>query len=366
MKIVIDARILGSSTGIYVENLLNHLQQIDDKNDYVVLLATQAMGKWVPKKSNFTVVPTPYKNYSFGEQIGLAWQLYRLSPDLVHFCMPQQPLLYFGRRVTTVHDLTLVRYENIDMNPYIYRLRKKIFTFMLKNVVQRSKAVLVPTDFVKKDVLSFTSQRYEPKVVKTLEAGDPLAAAAEPVAELAGKHFIFFVGNAFPYKNLNAIVDAFALLYKKHPDLHLAFAGKKDYFYDNVAKYAKQKGVAGRTHILGFISEGQKRWMFQNTRAYVVASLSEGFHIPGLEAMYEGCPVISSNASCLPEVNGDAALYFNPFDHKELAANIEKVLSDFPLRQRLVKAGKEHVKKYSWRRMAEQTLAVYKRVLKIK
>jgi glycosyltransferase involved in cell wall biosynthesis len=362
-RIVVDARSLGTSTGVYVENLLNHLQRIDTDNKYIVVLAARMIGKWIPSNPNFSVVASPYREYRLGEQLGFAWQLARLRPDLVHFCMPQQPLLYFGKRVTTVHDLTLVRYENVDMNPVIYKLRKWIFIALLRNVIWRSKAIITPTDYVRNDIMDFTSRKNGKKIIKTLEAGDPLAATAEPIDALIGKRFITFIGNAFPYKNLPTIVDAFALVQKKYPDLQLAFAGKKEYFYEQLAKYIEQKGVSKDTHILGFVSEGEKRWMLQNAECYIVASLSEGFHIPGLEAMYERCPVISSSATCLPEVYEDAALYFDPHSPQELADHIERLLADKKLHDDLITAGNKQVRKYSWERMARQTYDVYMRVL---
>jgi len=277
--------------------------------------------------------------------------------------MPQQPLLYIGKRVTTVHDLTLVRFENIDMNPFLYRLRKAIFTLMLRNVIWRSKAVLAPTEFVRSDILNFTSPSHTDKVVTTLEAGDPLAATSEPIEKLAGKQFIFFVGNAFPYKNLRRIVEAYIKLKMSRPELELVFAGKKDYFYEQLEGFAREQG-AKDIHILGYISEGKKRWLFQNAQAYVVASLSEGFHIPGLEAMYEGCPVVSSNATCLPEVNGDAALYFDPTSTGELVKALTLITTDKAVREQQIARGHKRVKEFSWARMATETKAVYDKILK--
>jgi glycosyltransferase involved in cell wall biosynthesis len=359
-RIVIDARIAGSSTGVYAENLLNHLQAIDTKNEYVVLLRKE--GSWTPTAKNFRTVVAPFKDYTFSEQFGFAKLLYSLKPDLVHFIMPQQPLLYIGKRVTTVHDLTLVRYENIDMNPIVYKIRKGIFTLLLRNVVRRSKAVLTGTEYVRKDVLAFTSMRYSDKVITTLEAGDPLAGKSEEIKELKGKKFIFFVGNAFPYKNLRRIVEGYMSVKTTHPELELVFAGKKDYFYEQIEEFVNQNGVKD-VHILGFISEGAKRWLFQNAEAYVVASLSEGFHIPGLEAMYEGCPVISSSATCLPEVYADAARYFDPASTRELAEAITDILEKPKLRKDLVTRGHERVKQFSWARMAQETKDVYDLVL---
>jgi glycosyltransferase involved in cell wall biosynthesis len=107
----------------------------------------------------------------------------------------------------------------------------------------------------------------------------------------------------------------------------------------------------------------QLKWLHQNARAYVLPSLSEGFGLPGLEAMAHGCPLVSSNATCLPEVYGDAALFFNPNDEEDMALKIERILYDKQFVAELKKREAQQIKKYSWERMAEQTLNVYKRFL---
>ena len=103
--IAIDARIINSSTGTYVERLLHYLKQIDTTNTYTVLIPSKDLSFWQPTKSNFTVKAADFKNYSLAEQTGFAKLLSSIHADLVHFCMPQQPLLYRGKTVTTFHDL---------------------------------------------------------------------------------------------------------------------------------------------------------------------------------------------------------------------------------------------------------------------
>ena len=364
MHIVIDARIISSSTGRYAESLLTNLEKLDTPHNYTVLVLRKDMNFWKPTKANFKVVEADFPNYSFKEQLNYTLLLYRLKPDLVHFCMPQQPLLYFGKRVTTVHDLTLVKYDNIDMNPLVYKIRKSIFIGLLRNVIWRSKMIVTPSNFVKKEIIDFTSMHHASKIKTTHLAWDEAVADPKVIPELKNKRFIFFVGNAFPYKNLNTIVDAFSEVAKDMGDLQLVFAGKKDYFYDQVEAHAREMGVLDKTHILGFIPEGEKRWLFRNGQAYIIASYSEGFHIPGLEAMAEECPVISSNATCLPEVYDNAALYFNPDSSHELASAITKVVENKKERAELVKRGNKRLKDFSWQKMAKETLSAYNEALK--
>lgn len=362
MKIVIDARIIDGSTGVYVQRLLHFIQLAKTNDTYVVLVPPKTIKKWKKVFKDLTFVVADQPPYTFAEQLSLARQIRNLKPDLVHFTMPQQPLLWRGKSVTTVHDTTLIRFDNVDMNPIVYRVRKEIFKMLVRTVIRRSKKIFVPTEFVKKDLADFMKQTYKDKVMVTLEAGDSVDAEPEIIEVLQSKQFLFFVGNAFPYKNIKLTIQAYAELKKTNPDLHLALAGKPDYFYEQLESYVAEKNIPD-VHFLGFISDGEKRWAYQNAVAFVTSSLSEGFHIPLLEAMYEGCPVVSSNASCLPEVAGDAALYFDPRFVQDLVDMIEKVLGEDGIREKLIEKGYTRVKLFSWKRMTDQTLSAYKEVL---
>lgn len=363
MHIVIDARRINSSTGHYIERLVDELQYIDDDNIYTVVVLEKEKSHWKPSQNNFKVVTTTADHYTFAEQLKFAKLLYSLKPDFVHFSMPQQPLLWKGSRVTTVHDTTLVRYENIDQNKFLYKTRKAIFIALLRNVIRRSDYVITPTEYVKKDLDKWTNHKYSDKFVVTHESGDMIHTTPQPIKELSGKKFLFFVGNAFPYKNLDRIVSAYAEIKHTYPELQLVFAGKKDFFYEQLEAGVKQRKIPD-VHFLGYIADDEKRWLMNHATAYVCASLSEGFHIPMIEAMYEQCPVISSDATCLPEVGGNAALYFDPSSTDELVRAITRLLEEPGLRQKLIKRGNENIKRFSWKKMAQETLDVYKKMSK--
>jgi glycosyltransferase involved in cell wall biosynthesis len=142
----------------------------------------------------------------------------------------------------------------------------------------------------------------------------------------------------------------------------LVLAGRKDANYERIEEKAYVQGAKNLV-FTGFISDRRLRWLYEHCEAYVFPSLSEGFGLPGLEAMRHGAPVISSDATCLPEIYGGAAHYFDPLDTEAMADAIEEVLTDKKLRSSLVRKGHAQVKKYSWERMAEQTLAVYRQAL---
>jgi glycosyltransferase involved in cell wall biosynthesis len=172
-----------------------------------------------------------------------------------------------------------------------------------------------------------------------------------------------YVGTAFPHKNLSSLLKIMPELLEKHPDLKLVLAGKKEQYYEKLHKAVRKLGLSDHVITPGFVSDAELKWLYTHCQAYVFPSLSEGFGLPGLEAMVHGAPVVSSNATCLPEVYGNAALFFNPENTEDISLKIERILSDTELRKDLIKKGYSQVKKYSWKKMAEETLGVYTKLL---
>lgn len=362
-RIVIDARELRTSTGRYVERLLNYLQEVDTdlSHRYIVLLKPKDMEGWKPKSKRFSAVPCRYKEFTFGEQLGLAWQLYRLRANLVHFPMVQQPILYQKAVVTTMQDLTTLRFTNPTKNRFVFRFKQRVYHYVNFIAARKSRAIITPSEFVKDDVAKFARINSR-KITVTYEAGDSVDANPEPVAEVVDKQFLMYLGRPTPHKNLLRLVSAFVELKQKHPELLLVLAGKTDANYRRIAREVRKQGIPD-VIFTDYISDGQLRWLYENCAAYVFPSLSEGFGLPALEAMASGAPVVSSNATCLPEIYGDAAHYFDPRDVEDMTKAINQVLTKPELRKELIAKGKKQVAKYSWQRMAEQTLDVYKQVL---
>jgi glycosyltransferase involved in cell wall biosynthesis len=362
-KIAIDARELRTSTGRYIERLLHYLQQVDANHKYIVLLKPADIDGWKPTNKNFSVVPCPYKEFTFAEQYGMLRQLTEMGVDLVHFGMVQQPILYMGKAVTTMHDLTTVKFRNPSKNWLVFTLKREVYKWVNRIAARKSRVVIAISEYSKDTVAKFAHINSR-KIVVTLEAADKIQDEPEPPVD--GSHndekFIMYVGRPTPHKNLERLIEAFVMLRQTHPDLKLVLAGKKDANYKRIERSVKAAGIAGVT-FTDFISEGQLRWLYEHTAAYVFPSLSEGFGLPGLEAMMHGAPVVSSDATCLPEIYGDAAEYFNPLDSFDMASAVARVIDNPKHTTKLRELGYAQSRKYSWKRMAEQTLAVYNGVL---
>jgi glycosyltransferase involved in cell wall biosynthesis len=360
--IVIDARESGTSTGRYIDKLVEYLHGLKPPYEIVVLTKTARVEFMKTIAPDFLVVESNFKEFTFAEQIGFWRQLNSLRPDLVHFSMTQQPVLYRGKAITTIHDLTTVRFTNPSKNWLVFKFKQQVYKWVIKRVAHKSKRLLVPSQFVKKDVAQFAHIPAD-KILVTYEAADKITAAAEPVVALVNKDFIMYVGQAQPHKNLKRLVDAFAKLKSDHPKLCLVLAGKIDNNYRQLQKYVKNRSV-NDVVFTDFVSEGELRWLYENTAAYVFPSLSEGFGLPGLEAMAHGAPVFSSNATCLPEIYGEAAIYFDPQDIDNIVEKIKVVLDSPEIAQKMREMGPRQAAKYSWQRLAKQTLEVYKSTLR--
>ncbi len=359
-RIVIDGRIINSSTGRYVERLVTYLEKIDKTNEYIVLVPKKDLDYWKPSGDNFTVVECNYKNYSFGEQFGFVFQLYRLKADLVHFCMPQQPLLYRRTHVTTMHDLTLLRSVSSDKNYLYFKFKQFIGSFVWKYVGKTSTYIMAITEYTRKDYLNFSGVD-EKKVITTILAADQTTSQPEKI-DIPYKNYLMYLGRQGDHKNIKRLILAHQKLLETYPDLGLVLVGKKNQLI-RINEQWVDKNKYKQVLFTGFLSDEQAAWLYAHARVYVFPSLMEGFGLPGLEAMLYGAPVVSSDATCLPEVYGDAALYFNPKDVDDMAEKITKVLDNKTLRATLISKGYKQVKKYSWTKMAQQTLEVYTKAL---
>lgn len=375
-RIVIDARESGTSTGRYIDKLIENLQAIDKINDYQILYKSGRLGQL--KSPNFHEVVCDIKEFTFAEQTKLHKQIKSLKPDLVHFPMVQQPIMYRRPAVTSMLDLTTTRFKNPAKNSFVFTTKQMVYRYLNRVVAKRSNQIITISNYVRNELIK-TYKLPPEKLTTTYCAADRITESTVELPKLKDQEFIMYVGRPQPHKNLSRLIDAFVLIQKKHPKLKLVLSGKKDVLFDNHEKRVNDLGLNRTTSpnskfqipnskndsviFTDFVSEGQLRWLYENCRAYVFPSLSEGFGLPGLEAMVHGAPVVSSNATCLPEIYGNAAHYFSPHSTKEMAEKIDDVLINKTLRSTLIKRGYQQIKKYSWARMAKQTLEVYNKVL---
>lgn len=357
--IVIDARIRRASTGRPVDRFIEYLPKYDSKNLYTILI--QPDDPIESKAKNIKFVTTPFKQFSLNpsQQLVFAKQIKSLKPDLVFFTMTAQaPLAYTGPSITFTHDLTMLRYARAGRYPEIvHKLRMIGYRRLFNQGNLRAKTIIVPSNFVKDDL-----SKYLPKVKDKIEV---VYESSEPALDVKGtpptgvnKPFIFHVGSPFPHKNIERLIEAFSLLKPDFPDLQLVLAGKKEFYFNKLEEKIKDNTYKKDIIIPGFISDEELKWLYQNAEMYVLPSLSEGFGLPGLEAMAHGCALASSNATCLPEVYGNSAEYFDPRDVNDITRAVIKLMNDKKYKNELIKKGQSQLNKYSWEKMTKEIVAI--------
>lgn len=369
MKIIIDARMYGlenAGIGRYLINLINQIEKTDKQNNYFLLLRKKYFESLNFNNKNFQKVLADYQHYSFKEQFLLPIQLIKLKGDLVHFPHFNVPLLWFGKYVVTIHDLIKHESRGIQTttrSPLAYWLKHFLYLLIVNHAVRQACFIITPSYFWKEEL----SKRYnlpKDKISVTYEGvadgllSQKTGANHQKVLNKYNLHrpFIIYTGSLYPHKNVERLVKALKLI---NDDLKLVVVCARNVFYERFLQKIKELKAEKFVNLAGFVPDEELAVIYKQAEMLVFPSFWEGFGLPGLEAMGSGLPVIAAQASCLPEIYGQAALYFDPLNEKELAEKIQLIRNNDKLRQDLIKKGFDQVKKYSWEKMAKETLKVY-------
>lgn len=348
--------------GRYTGEVLARLPSLSPDDEFVVLVRGDAP---LPAPG-LRPVAADIRPYSLNEQRHLGALVRRLRPDLVHFTHVAAPARCPVPYVVTVHDLTMLRFRNVEGTSPAARLRYEAKFRAQRPVVasllRHARLVMTGSRHVADDVAATFSVpparlRPVPLAAEVDRArGDPAPPAF--VGDPA-RSFLLYVGNFYPHKNVGTLVRAMAPLWEGRPDLALVLAGPSDYFQRRL-----QAEVGDRRVLMpGRVGEEDLEWLYRHAAAFVFPSRSEGFGLPGLEAMARGLPVVAARATCLPEVYGDAAAWFDPDDPADLARVVRSVLDDGDRRQELARAGPVQAARYRWADTAAGVLAAYRQAV---
>lgn len=368
MRIGIDARNDATGVGRYTFSLIRELAAVDRENEYVLFLRPPKLAAFVPPAPNFRTVEADVPWFTLREQLLVPRLLAREQLDLVHFPNVTVPLLATTPFVVTIHDLNYLDNaaifgEDADCGP----VRRSALTagYRLELAkVRRARRLIAVSKRTRDDLVS--ALRIEPeRIAVTYEAADaPVEVEGDrTVLErngIAGPFFLY-VGSAYPYKNLPRLLDAFALFVRGGTShFQLVLAGDHEQFAESLKERTRRLGIEARVVFAGRVSEAELAALYEASRAYVFVSLREGFGLPGLEAMTAGLPVVAARAGSLPEIYEEAAEYCDPRDTESIAAALSRIAGDDELRTRLIALGRRRAAEFSWRRTAEQTVAVYR------
>ena len=294
-------------------------------------------------------------------------QLKKDEVDLIHSPNFIPPLWKGPTAVVTFHDMGFLRYPNTH-----HELYAALFPSLVNRTVDRARIIVTPSDSSRKEICY-----YYPRAKNKIRVVH--LAASEEFRRLDNDGFldsvrqkynlpqeiILCVGTLEPRKNLERLFTAFGIYFQRRPhsDLKLVLCGKKWIKHEKFLQALHVSGVADKVIITGYVPQDELAAIYNCAMALAFPSYYEGFGIPAVEAMNCGLPVIASNVFSLPEILGDAALYFDPFDPMDIADSIEKIVDNPDERWRLREIGLNRAKKFSWEKTAKEMEDVYTEAL---
>ena len=355
-KILLDGRFWGPShTGLgrYTEELVTALLALKPKFKLQIIASKPIPG--------IETVVTQIKPYSYAEQWQLSRLINQINPDLTHFLHFNLPLNFSRPFVVTVHDLIKHHSRGQQTTTHwqgTYWLKRIGYHLVMRRAVKQSQKILVPSQWVKQDILSHYPVSGD-KIVITPEAANqnyfkPVKAAVFPY------QYFIYVGNAYPHKNVIQLIKAVQILARDNPKIKLVIVTGRDWFYQRLRQQLSQLKAQSVVKLKDFTADADLASLYCGAVAFVTASLYEGFGLPGVEAMAAKTLVLASNRAALPETYGPHAEYFDPDRPEELAEKMKQCLRlSAATRLKKINQAQAFCRQYSWEETAKKTLAVY-------
>jgi len=257
--------------------------------------------------------------------------------------------------VLTIHDMIHEIYS--DMFPLKDKTSKR-----KKLLAQKATKIIAVSENTKKDIIRFFS--IDTNKIEVIYHGSPFDMNSSSVDKInidLPEKYILFVGSRSGYKNYDLFIEAIAPLLVENNELKVVCVGGGNFKEIEKEKF-KRLNIINKIFQYS-VKDDILAYLYQKAVAFVFPSLYEGFGIPILESFACGCPVICSKTSSLPEVAGDAAIYFDPTDKLSMLNSIQKVIYNDELKKQLINKGIERVKKFTWEKTAEQTIKIYENIL---
>lgn len=371
MRIGIDARAYDwTGIGRYARNILRELaaSALQTPSLSLVVFVPRRFAREVSALPKTAVIPVRESYYSLYEQTGFLHTVRRQRVDLMHFLSFNVPVLYRRPFVVTIHDLTRFTFQGQKHHGWLHQ---RAYEAVFGSAIRHAAHVIAVSRWTALELLqrfpavagrlSVITEGVEEQFVPRPDA----EADDGQVLESLGvrRPYLLYVGLWMRHKNLAVVLEAFRRIRDTGFPGTLVITGEGRAWDEDPSSMAASSGVRSSVVLPGRVSDAALVALYRRAEALLFPSLSEGFGLPPLEAMACGTPVITSSAGSLPEILGEAALFVDPRNPRELADAALVLLGDSDLRARLIRAGLERASRYTWRACATETAALYVRVL---
>lgn len=353
----IDKQSAGIST--FTRQAFRSIIEYDEQNIYSIIRLKK--GKAISKNREIILsnVLRFLKDDPLRTFLKMPFFLKKLNPDIViepaHFGPFNLPKRI--KRVTIIHDLTPIKFPK--WHHFHSQMLQRIF---LPGILKRADLIITNSQNTRNDVIKYSHQAKN-KTVKIYLGKEAFFKPTESSLILKKyiieKPYFLFTGTIEPRKNLIRLLDAYQLFREKSgSEYQLIFIGgkgwKSDEFYKTLGKHKYKTDIK----ILGYVDRKNMPALYSGAYAFIYPSLYEGFGLPVLEAMACGTPCLISNVSSLPEVGGDASLYFDPNSSNEISDKMIEIANNKDLRENLSKISLEQAKKFSWEKYAKEFVSL--------
>jgi glycosyltransferase involved in cell wall biosynthesis len=348
---------------VYALNLLKYFRKTANREtQFNIYLKNSPLNDLPEENKHFKYQYIPGK--FLWSQIFLPLYLYNQKNINVYF----SPAHYLPRfcpvpQVVTIHDLAYLYYYEDFTRKDLWQLKN-----WTKFSVNKASQIIAVSKTTKKDIIkNYQIDENKIQVIYNgFEKKNPsFAKASEGKQKLKNKEpYILFVGTIQPRKNLEVLVDAFDKFTQTNKNFKLVIVGKKGWLYKNIFEKVKTMKLEDKIIFTDHVTDEELIWYYKNAFCLVLPSFYEGFGIPVLEAMNFGCPVIASFSSSLPEIGGDASLYFDPKNPDDLLEKLNSLKQNQELRKELITKGRQRIKDFSWEKCGKETLDVLRSVLR--
>lgn len=302
-----------------------------------------------------------------GEKIYWPYLIKRHKIDLFHSPISYIPPGVNIPAIMTIHDL---RYFHF---PETYtRLRRNFLEKMIPISAKRAWKIIAVSEYTKKDIIEKLGIPPEKIIVIhegidskkfTQQYDSSLQNEIKKKYQLPSK-YILAVGHLEPRKNYIRLLEAFKIFKEKYKSPHsLVIVGQENWFYKNIYKRVNELKIDNFIHFTGYVPDDDLVIIYKSATVFIAPSIFEGFGLTPLEAMAAGVPVIVSNAAAHPEICGDAALYFNPYNIDEIAETLEQTISNEHIREMLKQKAVSQISKFKWSDCCSKTFQLYKHCL---
>jgi glycosyltransferase involved in cell wall biosynthesis len=381
LKILIDASgIINKTTGVgqYSLQLLKALAEVDNKNEYFIVLQKELDEKHpiynLGKMRNFSFIKGNVSAVGPQKQRYYYSLLRRNSYkfDLLHSLNSELPLYCDIKKVVTIHDLKYLKYPHFFKD--FSKIKAKYLEYTMKKGAEKADMIIAVSQSTKKDIINILG--IEKDKIRVIYEASNLGMYSRKNDDILNsdilkkysiqKPYFLYVGEKRPHKNIEGLIEAFAIFKEKYDQwkTYLVITGRKYSRYQDYINKAEKLGVMDYLIFTGFIPDKHLKSIYSEAEALLFVSFYEGFGIPILEAMECGIPVITSNISSMPEVAGDAALLVNPGNIQKIAAQMNNVMESDSLKKQLIEKGWKRNKQFSWELSARETLKVYDEIYK--